>query len=194
MKPLSISGRLLLSYLLVAVLPLAGLAALYLTAFESSLRETVLANMATIADKKADQIDRYMTERLADAHLLSQRKLIRDGLVSLERVLRTDTMDAPSYQAIARQLRNELNISYEAGDFYDLLLMDTAGNVIFSLAREPDLGANLRNEPYRETQLAKGFNLTMQTLQTSLSRFSVYTPSGKRPSAFLTAPLLVMAM
>ena len=191
MKALSISSRLLLSYLLVAVLPLTGLAVFYLAAFESSLRKTVLANMSTIADKKADQIDRYMSERLADTHLLSQRHLLRNGLASLERAYRTGGMQSPTYQAVALPLRNDLKASFETGDFYDLLLMDTAGNVIFSMAREPDLGTNLMDGPYRETQLAKGFNLTMQTLQTSLSRFAVYAPSRNRPAAFLTAPVRV---
>ena len=95
MKRISISGRLLLGYLLVAVLPLTGLAAFYLAAFESSLRETVLASMVTIADKKADQIDRYTAERLADARLLSQRNLIRNGVASLEHAYRTTGLRSP---------------------------------------------------------------------------------------------------
>ena len=56
MKALPISIQLLLRYPLVAALPLAGLAAFYLTSFESLLRDTVLENMATITDKKAEQI------------------------------------------------------------------------------------------------------------------------------------------
>jgi len=190
MKALSISKRLLLSYLLVGVLPLAGLAAFYLASFESSLRQTVLANMATTADKKADQINLYIAERLADARLLSQGNLVHDGLVSLEQAFRASGIQSPAYQAIARPFLDDLNRSVEAGDFYDLLLIDSAGNVIFSLAHESDLGTNLRSGPYRETQLAKGFDMTLQTLQTRLSHFALYAPSRNRPAAFLTAPVL----
>ena len=189
MKRISISGRLLLGYLLVAVLPLTGLAAFYLAAFESSLRETVLASMVTIADKKADQIDRYTAERLADARLLSQRNLIRNGVVSLEHAYRTTGLRSPAYETSARPLQNDLSISYEAGNFYNFLLMDTAGNVIFSLRNESDLGTNLQSGVYRDTELAKGFNLTLQSLQTRLSGFAHYAPSN-RPAAFLTAPVL----
>ena len=187
MKALSISSRLLLSYLLVAVLPLTGLAAFYLESFESTLHETVLANMDAIADKKADQIDRYMSERLADAHLLSQSNLIRNGLVSLERAYRTAGLRSPAYKAIAGPLQNDLSISYEAGNFYDFLLMDTAGNIIFSLRRDPELGTNLQSSAYRDTELAKSTHLTMQSLQTRLSGFALYAPFGNRPAAFLTA-------
>jgi diguanylate cyclase (GGDEF)-like protein/PAS domain S-box-containing protein len=186
----AISLRLLLSYLLVAVLPLAGLAAFYLASFETSLRETVLTNMETIADKKAEQIDSYMAERLADALRLSQRNIIRNGVATLGQAFRAGGPGTPDYQFNAKQLRDELSASYGADHFYDLLLMDAAGNVVFSIAQEPDLGTNLKQGAYRDTQLAKGFTLTVQTLQTHLTHFAFYAPSGNRPAAFLTAPVL----
>jgi len=189
MSALSIAPRLLLSYLLVAVLPLAGLAAFYLASFETSLRETVLSNMATIADKKAEQINSYMAERLADARQLSQRNIVRDGVITLGQAFRSGGLGSPDYHATARQLRDNLGTSY--GDvFYDVLLMDPAGNVVFSIKQEPDLGTSLKHGPYRNSQLAKGFALTKQTLQTHLTRFALYEPSGNRPTAFLTAPVL----
>ena len=190
MSALPISFRLLLSYLLVAVLPLAGLAAFYLVSFETSLRETVLASIATIADKKAEQIDSYIAERLADTRLLSQRDSLLDGMTTLMPLFRTGGLKTPAYQSAARQLNDYLKASSAAEDFYDLLLIDTAGNVVFSLKQEPDLGTNLMQGPYRHTQLAKGFTLAMQTLQTHLSRFALYPPSGNQPAAFLVAPVL----
>jgi hypothetical protein len=138
MSALSISTRLLLSYLLVAALPLGGLAALYLASFETSLRETVLANMAILADKKADQIDTYMGERLADIRQLGRRDVIRHGVASLEHAFRTGGPNSAAYQAASRRLRDELESTHAAGGYYDLLLIDAAGNVVFSMAREPD--------------------------------------------------------
>jgi len=190
MIALRISPRLLLSYLLVAVLPLAGLAAFYLASFETSLRETVLSNMTTIADKKAEQIDSYMAERLEDVRLLSYRNTIRDGIVELGHPFRAGGLNNPAYLSAAHKLGSYLKASGAADVFYDLLLLDTTGNVLFSLRHEADLGTSLKHGPYRDTQLAKGYALTLQTLQTHLSRFASYAPSGDRPAAFLTAPVL----
>jgi diguanylate cyclase (GGDEF)-like protein/PAS domain S-box-containing protein len=189
MNTLSISRRLLLSYLLVAVLPLTGLAAFYLASFEASLRETVLANMVTIADKKANQIDRYMMERLADARLLSQRRLIRIGMASLEHTYRAAGTHSTRYQTAAHPLQKDLSISYEAGNFYDFLLIDTAGNIVFTLRGDPDLGTNLLSAANRDSSLARSFDLTLKSLQTRLSEFARYAPSENRPAAFLTAPI-----
>ncbi|MFZ5621946.1 MAG: EAL domain-containing protein [Pseudomonadota bacterium] len=190
MSALPISARLLLSYVLVAVLPLAGLAALHLASFEASLRQTVLANMAVVADKKAGQIGSYMDERFADVRLLSRRGLVREGIAALSDALRAGGLDAPGYRDAARRLREDLGASYGGEDFYDLLLIDAAGNVVFSIAQESDLGSNLVHGTFRDTWLAKGFALTAQTRQPQLAPFASYPPSGNRPAAFVVAPVL----
>ena len=190
MRRRRISTRLLLSYLLVAVLPLAALAVFYLVSFETSLRATVLENVATIADKKAEQIDTYMAERLVDARLLGQTAFIRDAVDTLGAAQRRGGLNGPAYHAAAEPLRARLASAFAPEDFYDLLLIDTDGNVVFSLAQESDLGTSLKHGPYRNTELARGYALTMQTLQTQLTRFAVYAPSGFRPAAFLVAPVL----
>jgi diguanylate cyclase (GGDEF)-like protein/PAS domain S-box-containing protein len=185
-----IATRLLLGYLLVAVLPLAGLAAFYLASFERSLRETVLANLATVADKKAEQIDTYMADRLGDTHILSERASLHQGMHALARAYQHGGLSSGAYRAAAASVRATVGRTFESEDFYDLLLIDPAGNVVFSMVGESDLGTNLIDGPYRDSELAKGFALTMQTLQTNLSRFARYPPSGNQPAAFLLAPML----
>ena len=189
MRTLSISTRLLVSYLLVAVLPLAGLATFYLASFENSLRATVLANMATIADKKVDQIDRHLAERLADVRKLSRQELIRDGIATLGTVFRAEGQQPATYTRATERLRNVLVGSGAADGFYDLLLIDTAGNVVYTLMQEPELGTSLRDGPYRDTPLAEGFEAAMRTGETRLTRFALYAPSQNRPAAFMVAPV-----
>ncbi len=191
MIALPISARLLLSYLLVAMLPLSGLSLFYLAEFESSLRTTVLENMANIADKKSDEIDDYIFERLSEAIHISQKQSIIDELKILGQAFRQGGLNTPAYRALERQFRAMLSRNFpEAYQYYDFMLMDAAGNVVFTLAREPDLGTNLKRGPYRDTQLAEGFNLVTQTLQARLTRFAPYAPSGNRAAAFLTTPML----
>ncbi len=187
---LPISTRLLLSYLLVAVLPLGGLAWVYLASFETSLRETLLANMAAIADKKAGQIGGYMAERIDDARHLSRRAAIRDGLAELTQAFHAGGLDAAAYREAAERLRRMLDESNAAKGFYDLLLIDAAGNVVFSLLREPDLGTSLLDGPYRDSQLAAGVAQALRSRQSVISRFAPYAPSGARPAAFLVEPVM----
>ena len=191
MSALPIAIRLLLSYLLVAALPLVGLAAIYLAAFENSLRETALSNMSVIADKKADQIDSLMTERLLDAQQLAKRELISEAVTIFGQAFRAGGMlESPAYQAADRRLRDKLLARVDMTGYHDMLLIDTVGNVVFSMTRAAYLGANLNSDPYRATPLAQGVDLTLRTSQPHLTQFAPYMPPVGQPSAYATAPIL----
>ncbi|KAB2920438.1 MAG: EAL domain-containing protein [Dechloromonas sp.] len=186
MKQLSLAARLALGFLIVAFLPLAGLAWFYLHTFEEALTTTVLRNIASIADKKTQQIDQYLSERLADARLHATQPELRDLLSALAQ----QQAHAAPGNALDKQVRSELNALAERGNFHDALLIDAAGNVVFSLRGEPDLYTNLLHGPYRDSGLASGFRQAQAFLHVDLSRFAPYAPSGNQPAAFAVAPIL----
>ena len=62
------------------------------------------------------------------------------------------------------------------------------GQVIFSLAREDDLGTNLRSGPYKDSPLAQAFDNASLLLTAEISDFDFYPPSNK-VAAFIAAPL-----
>lgn len=190
MSRIPITIRLLLSYLLVAVLPLTGLSMLYTSSFETTLHTTMLGNMDAIADKKADQIDTFVEERLADARHLSHSKNTAEILASLTQAFHVGGLDTPAYRAAESRFRGELTQYIADLGYWDLLLMDTAGNVVFSVVREADLGTNLRTGPYRTSQLAEGFHQAITRLHTRLTRFAPYVPSQNRSAAFIVTPIL----
>ncbi|HEY6094733.1 MAG TPA: EAL domain-containing protein, partial [Gallionellaceae bacterium] len=191
MKGMPIAARLFTSYFLVAVVPLSGLAFFYQHEFERSLQKTVLDNLSTIADKKSSQIDSYMSERIAEVGRIGQKQRIGRAIQELSLAFHSGGLQSASYAALDRRFRADLQENFaEVLDYYDLLLVDAGGDVVFTLAHEADRGTNLRDGPYRDTQLARGFRLSEQTLQTSMTRFDQYAPSGDRAAAFVVAPIL----
>jgi len=186
MKQLSLATRLALGFLIVALLPLAGLAWFYLHTFEQALTATVLQNVASIADKKTQQIDQYIGERLGDARLYAAQPELRHLLAALAD---TRAHAAPDID-LDRRVRSELTAVSERGNYHDVLLIDAAGNVVFSLRAESDLQTNLLHGPYRDTELATGFRQAMDFLHSDLSRFAPYEPSGNQAAAFAVAPIV----
>ncbi|PKO85934.1 MAG: sensor domain-containing diguanylate cyclase [Betaproteobacteria bacterium HGW-Betaproteobacteria-12] len=182
MNQLSLGVRLALGFLIVALLPLAGLAWFYLHTFEQALATTVLQNITSIADKKTQQIDQYINERLADARLYASRPELRDALAR-------HGAGAPT-AALGAALQGELAALGERGAYHDVLLIDAAGNVVFSLRGESDLHTNLLHGPYRDSGLASGFRQAMTFLHIDLTRFAPYAPSANRAAAFAVAPVL----
>lgn len=75
--------------------------------------------------------------------------------------------------------------------FYDVLLVDESGNVVYTVKKETDLGAGLRKAPYSATGLARVFEKAMTAEpphQTVIEDFSFYAASNA-PAAFLAAPV-----
>jgi PAS domain S-box-containing protein len=192
MNAIPLSLRLFLSFLAVALLPLAGAAWLALASFERTMTETVLRNIDSIADKKADQIDIFIGERLTNVQAYSRAPLVSEALAKFSQAFRTggllgtaapDRRYRPALTALATSAQ-------ESVYYYDLLLIDREGNVVFSLAREPDLGTNLNSGPYRDSGLGQAYRQAMLSLHSDLSPFSRYAPSNYRCAAFLAAPVM----
>lgn len=185
----SLARRLLVGLLLISVIPLAGLSLLNLRNFEVALTRTVIADVASIADKKADQIDTYVNERRMDMRLLSHFPDIQNIFTSLQAGYSAGIGSAAYQQAAAQAqaLLGELATGY---GYYDMLFVNAAGNIIFSLRKEADFNTNLHTGPYHDTVLAQGFQQSMTLLSTEFSAFGAYAPSGNKVAAFITTPLL----
>ncbi|MCK9637992.1 MAG: ATP-binding protein [Methylobacter tundripaludum] len=179
--------RLMLGFLLLSPLPMAGLAWLYVQAFERTLQQSALENLSSLADKKADQINAYISERLTDGRLLAKSFAALDTLQA--RSNRQDKAAALRYRAEERAYGDYFHTLMESVGYYDLLLTDAAGNVVFSIRHEADLGSNLNTGPYRDTALAKAHREAIALLDTQITQADPYAPSAERMAIFIVAPM-----
>lgn len=185
----SLARRLLAGLLLISIIPLTGLALLNLHNFEAALTRTVIANVASIADKKANQIDAYINERRVDMRMLSHFPDIRNIFTVLQAGY-SGGIDSAAYQqaaARANVLLAELATGY---DYYDMFFINSAGDVIFSLKKEADFNTNLRIGPYRDTELGRCFQNSMAFLSTEFTVFDIYAPSDNNTAGFISTPIL----
>jgi diguanylate cyclase (GGDEF)-like protein/PAS domain S-box-containing protein len=191
MSALLIRRRLWIAFFIVAVLPLVGISWLFLSSFERALTASVLQTVSSIADKKSDEINGFINERIADAKIASQHEQLPRTIADLSAAFRQGGLPAAS--AIEHRYTHWLAGLTELsrhGRYHDLLLIDASGNIILSLARENDLGTNLIDGPYRSSGLAQGFRQAMQMLHADLTAFAPYAPSENRDAAFVVAPIL----
>ena len=177
--------RLMLGFLLLSPLPLAGLTWLYIQAFERILQQSELDSLSSLADKKADQINTYINERLIDGQLLAK------SFASLD-ILQAHTSqgtNSPHSEAEEQIYHDYFRTLFETVGYYDLLLTDIAGNVVFSIRHEPDFGSNLNTGPYRNTALADAHREAIALLDMQVTQARPYTPSAGKPAIFVVAPM-----
>ncbi|MBF0125782.1 MAG: response regulator [Magnetococcales bacterium] len=182
--------RLLLGFLLLSPLPLAGLAWLYIPAFEQTILETAIINLASIANKKTDQIDSYLNERLTDGQLLATLPLVNNALHLLSALLLQKDVELLRKEEEFKKYFNHFSHHIAMMGFYDMLLIDVNGNVVFSVLQNSDFGSNMHTGPLRETNLAQAFRESQKLLTPQISQAEIYAPSSNRVAIFIVTPVL----
>lgn len=179
-----------LAFICLALVPLIGGSGYFLQHYERALQQTMAANLLEITNKKYDQIDRFFQERYADISLLSNRSSVHKAITDFVDLKRQQSPQSQAYQQLLASTDENMMAFLESGDYYDLLLIDPAGNVLYSVARESDFGTNLFTGPYRASGLAKGVEIALSLLQTNQTMFEPYAPSKGQEASFLVAPVL----
>ncbi|WP_374401092.1 PAS domain-containing protein [Niveibacterium sp.] len=188
MSPGRILPRLMLGFLLLSALPVGGLAWWADTAFERTLTATVLTHLSAIADKKSDQINSYLEERVADSRALANSPTAQHALSVLPSLLAST--EATQYQIEAARYREYfLSVQDNVGG-YDLLLTAADGTVVLSVLHEADFDSNLDTGPYRDSILAHAHRQALALLTTQVTPVAAYAPSGGRPTVFIVSPVI----
>ncbi|WP_372999931.1 response regulator [Sulfurimonas sp.] len=82
------------------------------------------------------------------------------------------------------------NLVKEYDYIYDLFLIDSNGNILYTITQEDDLGTNLLNGDYSSTKFASSFTTTLKDGKIHFSDLELYKPSNNVVTGFLTAPML----
>jgi methyl-accepting chemotaxis protein WspA len=178
----SIAGRLLFWFLVIALIPCGLLTAITARIATSALERAVRDTLVQTAAGKAGELEAYAAERVRDGAALARGPSLVRAVQALAAAPtgRADTAgsDEADYLAYAAK----------AFQYEQLLLIDPAGRVLFSLDPAIPVGASLATGPLADSELAVGFDRAKTLLQSDLGGFERYGSPG-RPLAFVTCPV-----
>ncbi len=183
-----IGNKLLLLFLVVALVPLSGVSYLTYRDAEKNYRKEATASLAVIAESKANGIKSYLLERMKDITVLSHTPSLIDAMERFEAAFDREGLDSRRYQAVEKEWGPFL-IQYKGATGYqDLFLISPEGDAVFSVEKGEDLGSNYLTGPYKNSELAEVFDRARTLLETEVSDFGYY-PATNEPAAFLAAPI-----
>jgi methyl-accepting chemotaxis protein len=99
----------------------------------------------------------------------------------------------PGYAAAHAEAHRAFREAKEINGWRDLLLIDAAGDVVYSVEKERDFATNLDKGPWRETRLAGLYRDIVgngQRQKVALSDLGLHGPSDNAPALFLGTPVL----
>ena len=193
----SLGRNLILWFMLLALVPMSLVAWISYQQAHLSLTNAAAESLEQTATSKMEFVRNWFDYRFMDlnsqaenqhnAALLSN---LREGLLQSGKTP-SDYIKSPDWIHRVYRAQNDLYTLLRQYDYmYDLFLIDIEGNILYSVAKEADLGTNLLSGSFSNTRFSKAVRHSLNTGEAIFSDFERYAPSNDILAGFLTAPLL----
>jgi methyl-accepting chemotaxis protein len=139
---------------------------------KKALTIETLSHLLSIRDIKKRQIENYFHEKLIDTEVIANSLVVTRYF--LEAANMAESTGKPS-QSIIEALEKQSHKASAGMGFYDIFLINMTGDILFTTAKEDDLGTNLVSGKYKDTYLAKLFHEAL--IEPSVSDIDSYEPS-----------------
>jgi len=103
-----------------------------------------------------------------------------------------DAGDGSSWSAAHAEYQPYFRQVVDAQGYEDVALLDTDGDVVYSAYAGADLGTNLEDGPYRDSNLATGYKEALQLTSSDdivVTDFARYVPSLNVPTLWVMSPV-----
>jgi len=128
------------------------------------------------------------------AYYLQYHYIVANPYPAEQRKLLDDAGDGSAYSAQHALYHPLLRAAATSFGFFDFMLADPkSGRIVYGVDKEVDLGASLRTDSYRQSNLAAVVarcGATPDRSAVCLEDFAPYAPSGGAPIAFMSAPVI----
>lgn len=152
----------------------------------NSLKTEIGENLKNLAHEKSYLIEHNIKDRVNHINVFSTNPLLAQIFVDASK---TKSLNAKEiYKLIPARLKKYLRDYKETENFYDLFLINSNGDIIYTVILEDDFGTNLITGQYKDSGLANSFIQSSQLKESKLSHFSYYSASNK-PAAFISTPI-----
>lgn len=193
----SLGRELILWILTLSLLPLIIISALSYMQNSSGFYISATEKLEQSSDLSVSFINNWFEYRILDLNNQAESNENISLLNSLVDGLRESEKSAGEYvksydwaKRVDGLQDNLVKLARRYDYIYDIFLIDSQGNIIFTVAHESDLGTNLKSGLYSKTLFAASVNKTFETGELSFSDIERYAPSNNTLAGFLTAPLL----
>ena len=186
----SLRGKLIVALLLMGILPTLIVGIMSYTRASSSLNAGAFDKLAVVQGIHKSQIEGYFDT------MRSQLAVLKNNPFIVERVAEFDesfmaaggSIDSNEWRASTRKWDSLFQDMAREFKWADILLMCPHGSIVYTMAKERDLGLSVNQEPLKTSPLGKAF----VSLQTSgqdigIADFERYEPSKGEPALFMIA-------
>ena len=197
-KDLKLGVKLISAFLAVSIIPLVTLGVLAINSSSKALSHEVFSKLEATQQAKKDAIETYFTDMSLKMEIFANSqdvKMLYDRLVMYHNDMKTSAtgnydVTTQEYQQIWNTLGAPLKNFYETSGVYDVfMLCYKHGHVMYSAAKEGDLGENLSHGKYKDSGLGNLWSKIVNSGKSSIVDMAPYAPSNDDPAMFAGYPI-----
>ncbi len=184
-----IAARLASWMLVLTVLPFCLFGYIVYRDAATTIQREVMYGLRSAADGRASEIASHVSQIRSEVASLARIPSVAVAIEDFEEAFTAHGIDAPEYAAVEKSIRPFLTHWQESLGYRDVFLISSAGDIIWSLNKEENLGTSLKTGIYNESELARVNAVARTLMAAEISSFEYYPPSNEQ-AAFLAAPVL----
>ncbi len=197
-KNLKLSVKLISAFLIVSILPFIILGSIAINSASTALSSEAFAKLEAAQQAKKHAINTYFNDIALEMEIFSDSSdviSLYDRLLTYHNDMKTSPtgnydVTTAEYKKIWDTLGKPLKRFYEKSKVYDVFLICAKhGHVMYSAARESDLGENLSHGKYKDSGLGKLYAKTINSGKPSFVDMAPYAPSNDDPAMFISCPI-----
>jgi methyl-accepting chemotaxis protein len=198
LSDIRLKPRLITLFVLVGLIPLVVTGLQGFLVGKDALEAKSIQQLEAVRDIKKAQIEGYFRDTMVSLNIFARGKDAYELFQDLLKYHNDSNVqpDGPynvqtdEFRAIDERYRANFKTFVEEAGYYDLFMICAKhGHVMFSVAKEVDLGTNLKHGPYKTSNLSKLHEKVVRSGNAGIVDFEPYAPSNGEPASFLGVPL-----
>ncbi|MDH5764439.1 MAG: methyl-accepting chemotaxis protein [Gammaproteobacteria bacterium] len=148
--------------------------------------DNAFSSTKAIQDLQRNSLERYFRDRINLLNDVKQNLRYTGGLPLFEEAFKKG-LNSAEYRQLSRQREQGFKVFMDNFGFYDIFLIAPNGDVVYTVTKESDLGANVVRGKLKNSGLGRVF-ANSRRQDYAIDDFAFYEPSNEH-AAFIGTPL-----
>jgi methyl-accepting chemotaxis protein len=193
-KNIKIKTKLLVTFLLIALLPLGLVTFIALDKANKALNDEAIAKFAAVQQTKRSHLEDYFKQVFKAIVITKDDPFLHQCVTSFNDAYQEseNSIDNDDWRIIVEFKEPRIKEIVADNEFNDLLLISNEGNIVYSAAKGAELGVNIPGSKLAESSLGRAYEKMVDggDVEVVIGDFAAYQPDGGIQAAFMMARLI----
>ncbi|MCP4042123.1 MAG: hypothetical protein GY731_09250, partial [Gammaproteobacteria bacterium] len=157
----------------------------------SAMQSSAFSKLEAVQELKKHQLEEFFKTQYIQLHAVKDDPYVQRGLQRMSQAFMKGGIGEQDWQALAEQYDARLKTLMQEYGWYDLFLINSDGDIVYTATRESDLGMNLVTSELKDSSFGKAYAeaVTMDAASVAVGDFAPYAPSNGAFAAFMVVKI-----